>query len=190
MKLIAVTGQIGSGKSTVAKHLASQHDFQPISIAEPLKRIAMEVYGLEHHHVFGSQEDKAEELPLVRSADGKPRTPRQILEWLGTEGFRTIDPNTWLNLAMRRVATFRDEDTSVVITDTRFENEFEAVKERDGAIWLIEKIGGRQENTGHSSDDASKQYFRAHTPTEHLIARVGDFASLFEQIDTALARNA
>jgi hypothetical protein len=185
-RLIAVTGGIGAGKDTVAKHLSAQHGFQRISIAEPLKRIAQDVYGLEHRHVFGSQNDKAEELPDVQSANGKPRTPRQILEWLGTEGFRSIDPDTWVKLAMRRADAFLDDGVSVVITDTRFENEFEAVKQRGGEIWVIRKVGGRQETSNHASDVDRTRYFWKHTPDADLVAPAGDLAGLFAQADIAL----
>jgi hypothetical protein len=185
-QLIAVCGPIGSGKDTVARHLASEYDFEPISFAEPLKQIARDVYGLEYRHVFGSQKDKSEPLDGVRAADGSKRTPRQILEWLGTEGFRTIDPDTWVKLGMRRVETFMSEGTSVVITDTRFTNEFEAVKQRGGAIWRIRKLGGRQESTGHASDEDRLNYFLGHKPDADLVAAAGDLQNLFRQADAAL----
>lgn len=185
-KLVAMCGAIGSGKDTVAGHLVKEYGFQPISIAGPLKEVAREIYGLEHRHVYGTQEDKAEHLPHVVGPDGCLRTPREILEWLGTEGFRTIDPDTWLNLALRSIENFRNAGHGCVVTDTRFANEFGALRKAGGVVWQTIKEGGRQEATGHESDAAWREYLRTNTPAAVLRAPHGAIDDLLTQADRAL----
>lgn len=187
IKLIAMCGAIGSGKDTVANYLQEQHGFTIVSFAEPLKRIAMSVYGLEYRHVFGTQIDKNEVIQSVLDADGRPRTTREILEWLGTEGFRTIDPNTWVKLGMRTACKIMGEGGRVVISDTRFFNEFEAVKNCGGEIWKVEKTGcGAEPSTGHDSDEQWRKWHRGRGVDTILRAEKGDLARLYETADSCL----
>lgn len=184
--LIAMCGAIGSGKDTVADHLCEKHGFRRISFAEPLKRVAMEIYGLESRHVYGTQEDKAEPLEHVRAADGSLRTPRQILEWLGTEGFRHIDPDTWVKLCMRTAENMTTYGGRVVITDARFYNEFEAVRAAGGQIWYVVKEGGRQESTGHESDEQWRRWVHEQGPDFDLRAAHGQIPKLHDRADEIL----
>lgn len=187
IKLIAMCGAIGSGKDTVANHLEKHHGFTPVSFAEPLKRVAMQIYDLKERHVFGTQEDKAELLPNVLGANGMRRTPREILEWLGTEGFRAIDPNTWVKLGMRTAAQIIDRGGKAVMTDTRFFNEFEAVQRCGGEIWKVEKAGcGPAPSTGHDSDEQWRKWDREKGVDVILRAEKGDLARLYEVADSCL----
>ena len=65
-------------------------------------------------------------------------TPRWFMQKLGTEAMRKItNPNIWIN------ALFSDydptDDPHWIITDTRFPNEFEAVKDRGGITIKVER---------------------------------------------------
>lgn len=186
-KLIAICGGIGAGKDTVGWYLRKHHGYAVVSFAEPLKELAAEFFGqlgVEGRHFFGTQEDKAAPIPEVVNEHGTPRTGRQILEHLGTEGFRHIDPDIWVKIAMARV----DAETGrpCVITDGRFPNELDAVKARGGEVWLIEKTGGQQEATGHSSDLAWRSWLVENNPDHVLIAKAGDIDGLLVQAVKAL----
>jgi hypothetical protein len=187
--IIAVAGRIGAGKSSAADYLEKKHGYKQVALAEPLKRIAMEVYGLEKRHVFGTQEDKAELLPHVSDEWGDARTPRQILEHLGTEGFRAIDPDTWVKLMVRRAKDLISEGWGVVVPDARLPNEFEAVWSMGGEVWLVEKLGGHQERTGHSSDSLFDEYFlKVRNPDAHIVAQAGDMDALYSKVEANLQR--
>ena len=72
-------------------------------------------------------------------------TPRLILQLLGTDcGRDIIHPNIWVNATMRdyearniRGSEYWHDKTYWIITDTRFPNEIEAVKERGGLNFQV-----------------------------------------------------
>lgn len=95
-------------------------------------------------------------------------TPRLILQLLGTQCGRDIlHPNIWVNALMGGylpkkislginkygVQTIIDKYPSWIITDTRFPNEFEAVKSRGGVCIKIERIPKiRRQYSGQEGD--------------------------------------
>ncbi len=180
-RIIGLCGDIGSGKDTVAEHLVQMHGYTRLGFADKLKQVAADVYGLDRQ-VWGSQEDKAAPIPHVLDASGEPRTARSILEWLGTEGFRTISPDTWTNYAMRQVDS--RSHARWVIPDVRFRNEFAAIRERDGLVWEVVKVGGPDHGqTGHRSDLEWRS-----VPRDNIVAaRFGDMDGLHRAVDLALA---
>lgn len=190
--IIGLCGDIGSGKSSVAGHLANVHGYTERSFATKLKEVAADVYELTPKQVW-TQAGKAEPVDHVVSAAGERQTPRRILEWLGTEGFRTLDPDTWVKYLMREIDKARDRWTSgcpyerppvFVVGDCRFPNEFAAIRERGGVIWKTVRAGGEAAvRTGHASDEL----WRSEPVDAILFAQAGDLAGLFEQADAVLA---
>lgn len=77
-------------------------------------------------------------------------TPRLLLQLLGTEcGRQIIHPNIWVNSLFADFAV----DSKWIISDLRFPNEFDAIKERGGIIIRVNRKGF--ENTGnHESETA------------------------------------
>jgi hypothetical protein len=69
-------------------------------------------------------------------------TNRKILQYLGTEGFRRIDPGVWVRFAMNKAKQFLDEnidDHYVVISDCRFKSEATAIWAAGGEVWRIKR---------------------------------------------------
>lgn len=184
-RIIGLCGDIGSGKDTVATHLHVIHGYIRVRFADKLKDVASNVFsrlGLQPRHVFGSQEDKNEPIPSIVDTAGVPRTGRSILEWLGTEGFRSIDPDVWVKYAMAEV-DFRP-GAQYVFCDVRFPNEFAAIRKRGGVVWEVTKVGGPDHGgrTGHSSDEA----WREEPKDGHLVARFGDLQALEDSTELLL----
>lgn len=176
--IVGLCGDIGCGKSTVSKFLQGDYQYVAMSFAAKLKDVAQDVFGLEPRHVHGTQADKAEPLAHVRDRGGNPRTPRYILEYLGTEGFRHVDPDVWVNYAMRDVDRrwMFCSGLRFVFEDVRFPNEFAAIRERGGVVWEVVRVGGPEQGgrTGHESDDAWR-YVRK---DDMLVARHGELDAL------------
>ncbi len=189
--IIGLCGDIGSGKDTVAEFLQKGHGYVRVQFACKLKEVALDVFGLlglEDRHVFGTQEDpqfgKDEPIPSIVDAAGVPRTGRSIMQWLGTEGFRSIDPNVWVKYAMARYVDPKP-NMRHVFSDVRFSTEFVAIRERGGVVWEVSKVGGPDHDSrGH----VSEQQWKQEPKDAHLVARHGDPQALYDATDLVLAQ--
>lgn len=209
--MIGICGDIGSGKDTVANHL-EKWGFKKIGVANKLKATLMDVLGIQYRDFYGTQVEKS--APLAKfglvprvlglfggpwpERVGRPWLARWVLEFVGTECFRSVYPETWIDHVVGEVmedrARFhymRDRSESArksmgaghalhVVPDVRFPNEFTAIRAAGGVIWRTIKTGeGESERTGHASDEA----WRGMEVDADLIAEPGDLPSLRRQAD-------
>lgn len=131
MILIGLCGAAGSGKGEVAKRLASSHSFAEISFADPLYEAVSAIVGRPVEWLK-DRRNKESVIPWV----GK--SPRELLQLLGTEfGRGMIDSDIWVRAAMQRADWMLSAGLRVVITDVRFDNEAEAIREAGGAIFRV-----------------------------------------------------
>ncbi len=189
--IIGLCGDIGSGKDTVAEFLQKGHGYVRVQFACKLKEVALDVFGplgLQDHHMFGTPEDpqagKDQPISGIVDAAGVPRTGRSLLQWLGTEGFRSIDPDVWVKYAMARYVDSRP-GMAHVFSDVRFANEFEAIRARGGVVWEVSKVGGPDHD---SHDHVAEQQWKQQPKDAHLVARHGDLQALYDATDLVLAQ--
>ena len=85
---------------------------------------------------------------------------RTILQFLGTNGFRRIDPYVWARYGLRTAKAYLQlqiapTPTFVVFTDCRFRSELEAILNVGGEVWRIRRPETDQIATGlkgHASE--------------------------------------
>lgn len=108
---LAIVGQMGSGKDTIAQMIVREYEqrtnetMYPIAFAEGIRNLI------------------AEYLPNMY-ADGIGRTKRFAMQYIG-EALRTLDKDVWIKYALAQVG----EDDSIIITDCRLQHEAEALRE-------------------------------------------------------------
>lgn len=164
--IIALTGPKGVGKSSIAKKIESQ-DWQDrciLSFAEPLRRMASHLMPMQN-----MTNPELKEAP-IDWLGGK--TPRQILQSLGTDwGRNMVSPTIWID-TMRRIITEQAFDT-IIIDDCRFENEADMVRDMGGIV-----VGLEREGIAYTGEHASEMPVKA-----DMIVDAGDIAKAARAIE-------
>ena len=93
-------------------------------------------------------------------------TPRLLLQTIGTDIVRTINPDIWVNSLMNDYISYADAISGTseikklypnwIIADVRFPNELKAVKKKDGIVIRINRESAY--NSTHSSETALDDY--------------------------------
>jgi hypothetical protein len=137
-KIIAFSGRKQSGKSTAGEFVSSfiQTNNIPISykiysFADPLKQdICMNILGLSHDQCYGSDDDKNTMTKLEWM--GENLTARRAMEVIGTDIFRSMLNNVWVDATMNKIE--REKIDLAIIVDCRFPNESDAILDREGYV--------------------------------------------------------
>jgi len=135
--IIGVCGFIGSGKDTIADYLVNLHHFRRESFANTLKDAVAQVFGWDRTMLEGrtkqAREWREQVDPWWAQRLGIPHlTPRFILQQWGTEVCRkNFHDDIWIASLENKLRNSRDD---VVISDCRFPNEIQAIKQAGGIV--------------------------------------------------------
>jgi len=156
MYKIAICGRANTGKNTLAKLLEQEiyekvnkewaakldspagqtytnFSWKSMAWADPIKEIVVLMFPhASKECLYGPSHLRAE--PIVGAfKNGKPLTYRQALIDIGTEVGRAYNDKIWLeNFDYRyEQLLLKSKPDLVVVTDTRFRNEFEHLKKKD-----------------------------------------------------------
>lgn len=159
MNIIAFTGKRGYGKSTAAEALVRQYGYVHLNFADPLREVCALVYGVTF-------EEMLDPVLKEQTLDRWPyKSPRELLQQIGTDMFRDYISDTWIenwkNRVQAALSPFEVEvgatdglgnpmraeggiifstpgAPGVVCSDCRFLNEAEAVKALGGKLIMID----------------------------------------------------
>jgi hypothetical protein len=108
-------------------------------------------------------------------------TVREFLQRLGTDAIRnSVHQNAWVNALMSKY-----DSSNWIITDVRFHNEADAIKERGGIMIRVVKTGeGSFPKNEHISETALDDYKFDHL----IIAAKGDIESMIKQTKEILIK--
>ena len=138
--IIGLMGLAGTGKSTAGKILQEKYDFTPIAFAGSLKDAVSVVFGWPRNLLEGNTNEsrifRETQDEYWSEAFGKSITPRYILQYAGTEVFRNWLGDIWIRSVGKKM---QDNSKSFVITDMRFYNEINFIKQMNGFIVEIRK---------------------------------------------------
>jgi|JI9StandDraft_1071089.scaffolds.fasta_scaffold289912_2 hypothetical protein len=129
---VCLCGRSGAGKDTVGKYLEQAHGFRRIAIADPMKRIAMELFDLNLDQLWGDLRD----VPHERLGG----TPRELYQCFG-DACRRLDPDVWIRRWCVAVQEALAAGHSVVCTDLRTPEELLAARARGARVWLVRRHG-------------------------------------------------
>lgn len=149
MYKIAITGKANTGKNTLAKLLfqgcnakdsaarlaqtglgRQGYSGKFMAFADPIKEIVMTMFPRANKEcLYGPSQLRSEVIPGAFK-DGKPLTYRQALIDIGTEVGRKYSDRVWLENFDDRFSKLKKNLDIVVVTDVRFRNEFDHLKEK------------------------------------------------------------
>lgn len=187
--IIGLSGYAKSGKDTVAEII---QDIQPEKwevkkFSGKLKEIASILTGFPVHQ-FEDQDFKSsilgEEWWKNYGDFYHQTTVRDFLQVLGTDAIRNgLHSNAWVNALM---ADYRPKKLSEynpsrwIVTDVRFPNEAEAIKDRGGVIIRIDRPGVEPVNA-HPSETALDNW-----DFDYKIANASDLVALKQTVEVLL----
>ena len=147
------------------------------AIADSLKQMAVDILGLSKEQAFGSDKDKNsktklkwENMPgVISPSDLKKKgftqeqvaslgmmvhrkgvmTAREVLQYVGTDMFRKMNSDVWLDSLFRRIK--KDNAELALVSDVRFENEVQSIKDQEGFV-----IGLTRSPYGSSDEHSSE----------------------------------
>lgn len=142
MYKIAITGKANSGKNTVSKLLFENlwdtkfivhpqlfTGIKYMAFADPIKEMIHIAYPeIPRKWLYGPSKYRSEIIPGAFYKD-QPLTVRQLLINLGNDFGRTNKPDIWLrNFDNRLNKQIKKKTGIIIVTDCRFRNEFDHLK--------------------------------------------------------------
>ena len=123
--IIGISGKLGSGKDYIGTNIVMpvlekyKQKTLHLNFADQIKINIMSQSGIDYSDVYQK----------------KTSTSRQLLQTEGTKVGRSIDPNFWINYLKNWIKVFNMRGIqSFVVTDVRYKNEFEYIKNSGGIV--------------------------------------------------------
>jgi len=146
MKVIGITGLIGSGKGTVSDFLI-EDGFVKIAFADALKDAVAKIFGWPRELLEGDTEESRtwREQPDNWWAERLQRpyfSPRVALQLMGTEASRNVfHADIWVSVLERKISNLQADGAvrGVVVPDVRFVNEIECIKRLGGTLVRVQR---------------------------------------------------
>jgi hypothetical protein len=147
MQLIGLMGLKGSGKDAIATKLkelsieTGDRSVHILKMADGLKRIVREYYDLGED-IYEDRYQKERTLKEVSSDRIKndKDTVRDLMIFLG-QSLKDYYPSIWVNNLNKNIDEIKHKDpfATIIVTDIRFPDEMEYIKNKGGCMIMIER---------------------------------------------------
>ena len=140
--IIGIVGSIGSGKDTIADYLSNFHEFRRESFASSVKDVLSNIFGWDRTLLEGRTKESREWREQVDEwwatrLNIPHLTPRWVMQNFATDLCRDrFHKDIWIASLENKLKKSKD---NVVITDCRFPNEFESIKNLGGKIIRVKR---------------------------------------------------
>jgi hypothetical protein len=155
LNLICIVGNIGSGKSLTADILKSNYGYEELTFAGPVKEIGL-ILGFDYLDLYGTQEDKLKInnfwgvsgrtfMQIFATNIMRNEFPKELNKYksIQTETETKIkdinDKTIWVRLCEKKIKEMLKKNKKILISDGRFPDEIEMIRELGGKIIKIER---------------------------------------------------
>jgi hypothetical protein len=179
---IGMIGKAGSGKDTVADYIVEKYGYSKIAFADPLKKAVQIMFDVDDDHMF-DRDLREKELD-----EWRPWSVRKLLQFVGTDLMREqVDKDIWMKNAVSRIKKMN----RVVISDARFPNEVDGVRERLAGYSKVFFI--RVSRPGHEDAKGGIQGHESESHVDSLNADIeiindGTVEDLYAMVDDVMER--
>lgn len=153
-RIIGLSGYAGAGKDTVAAELMFNRDpeYTRVSFADPIRALALAInpdlqiksneFGYDWFAVLDGWHATVSLKEILAAFNGdwteakKVPAVRKFLQGVGAGVRDVIGEETWIDTAMRNLP-----DGPIVVTDCRFPNEAQAIKDAGGFVVRVTRPG-------------------------------------------------
>ncbi len=169
--IIGLCGRAQSGKNTCADIITELFDDAvQFAIADPLKYEVATAFHIDDDYFYSNnlKETPTFNLAIHRCEDQNfinlskqlgidiyiPQSPRRIMQLWGAEYRRSQNPNYWLDMAIDYIhKLIAIGSKKIIITDVRFPNEANALKQCGADIVMIHRSTNRNPAPEHESEN-------------------------------------
>ncbi len=177
MTLIVISGKARAGKDTLGEILKSKFkdNYFTMAYANELKRRLRDDFDLSREQLYGDLKEVPDKRYRKKTDCDEVVywTPREIMQFMGTDAFRAIDDNFWVNQLFKYI--HRNNLKNIIITDGRFPSEIKAVKDRGGVHIRIER---EYELEVHGTNHASETSLDNHDDADFNVYNHGTIEDL------------
>jgi hypothetical protein len=181
--ILALSGRKQAGKNLIhrligAINLANSRLTTCCSWADPLKKLCVDILNLEPDQVYGDDAVKNSPVPhllwenfpiqdarLIRNSHGMvtdlrrgPMTAREVMQYWGTDIFRTAYRQVWIDAGRREIERLCHEYPTICVinTDTRFPDEVAAIQAMGGKVLRLMRDSFRESHDSESALDRDR----------------------------------
>ena len=189
--VIGICGDFESGKDEVASILVKHYQYTRVSFADFLRA---QIYEYLLSQAGYPSDFPKEIVDIIRSHRNDPyavyRKPtslamRNVLQYIGTDYFRTLDKDYWVKEMAAYAKPLLDAGRRIAIPDMRYPNEVDYVRQHDGDTWrVLRPLPDKLQNEfrKHLSERALDQI-----EMDHAVVNDGTLPELKNRVDLAIA---
>jgi hypothetical protein len=166
--IVGLAGRKRVGKDSVANILINKYGYRNDSFANPIRKfIALLTNSVNADETYQLDADKEEPIEWLGGI-----SKRYMMQTLGTEwGRDLVHPEIWINALWRRVDV-KNASVPLVISDIRYEDEAQSVREKGG--WVVHVCRpGLPQTDMHETE--SNLYIKK---TDGIVYNDGDISAL------------
>jgi hypothetical protein len=189
--IIGICGFQSAGKDTLGDYLVNKLFFVKLSFASLLKDIISILFSWDREKLEGLTPENRQWRETIdewwaTKLNIPNLTPRYVMQFFGTELFRTHWHKDFWIIALERKITEEYKGQNIVITDCRFPNEIELIKKYNGMLIRIDRDLPR-ENTNSNRHESETAWINSEF--DHVILNNGTKEDLYRKFISLLNVN-